>query len=99
MHLKKGCPDNPVTMSLLILFIILNSPESVLIFIGIFKNKNKTYKSTDMSTWGAFKSHIHGRKSLKRLKSSLCYPRKVAPCGADRLQRVHFHRFIRAREY
>lgn len=81
---KKGCPDNLVTLSLLILFIILNGPKSVLIFTGIIKNKNKSYKSTDRSTWGAFKSHIHGRKSLKRLKSSLCYPREVALCGADR---------------
>lgn len=81
---KKGCPDNPVTLPLLILFVILNGPKSVLILIGIIKNKNKGYKSTDTSTWGALKSHIHVRKSLKRLKSSLCYPREVALCGADR---------------
>lgn len=83
---KKRLPNNPVKLFLLfILNIPLNGPKNVPIFIGINKNFFKSYKSADMSTWGGFRSHIHGRKSLKTLKSSFAiHPRKVAVCGAGR---------------
>lgn len=88
---KSGCPDQSCNIVFVILFIILNihGPNSVPIFTGMIKKK--TVKDTSplipMSMCGAFKSQIQGKKSLKRLKSRLCYVRNLALCAADRGRR------------